>query len=64
MSYERVYTVEEVGGKDKFCVINETSITGHVVLNGLDEESAVFYVELMNEVYNQCKRDYETAQWK
>jgi hypothetical protein len=59
--WEYIWTYEEVGDND-WGIINETSTTGHMVLHGLGEKSAKFYSELMNEVYNQVKRDLKEMQ--
>lgn len=59
--WEYIWTHEEVGDDD-WGIINETSSTGHMVLNGLSEKSARFYSALMNEVYNQVKKDFKRMQ--
>ena len=59
--WEYIWTHEEVGDND-WGIINETSITGHMVLHGLEEKSAKFYAALMNEVYNQVKRNLKRMQ--
>jgi hypothetical protein len=56
MSCETIYTFEETD-EGVWSVMNETSITGHIVLGNLGKESSEFYADLMNEVYNQVKKD-------
>jgi len=56
MSFESIYTYEE-NDNGVWSVINETSMTGHIVLDNLGKESSKFYADLMNEVYNQVKKD-------
>ena len=53
-----VYTAEEVS-QDNWGIIDETSITGSLVIDGLGKESSKFYAELMNLVYNRIKNDIE-----
>jgi hypothetical protein len=62
MACERIYTHEEIADGE-WAVINETSWTGHAVLFGLGRESSEFYTNLMNEVHNQCKKDYQESRW-
>lgn len=56
--YERIWVHEEIWNGE-WAVVNETSITGHSVLFNLGEESSKFYADLMNEVYNQVKKDFK-----
>lgn len=59
--WESIWTPEELID-DEWCVVNETSFTGHLVLGELEEKSARFYADLMNEVYNQIKKDFKRIQ--
>lgn len=54
--WETIWTHEEVGD-DNWGIINETSTTGHMVLDKLTPHHAKFFADLMNEVYNQVKKD-------
>lgn len=59
--WEYIWIHEEVDNEE-WAIINETSITGHMVLSKLEEKSARFYASLMNEVYNQVKKDFKRIQ--
>ena len=59
MSYDFVYTCED-NGDDSWSIFNDTTVTGHPVLHPMaSKEAAEFYTDMMNEVYNQIKRDVE-----
>jgi hypothetical protein len=61
IKWENIWTHEEVE-TENWGIFNETSFTGHIVLSGLGEEAAKFYADLMNEVYNQIKKDFNRIQ--
>jgi len=58
MSWEYVYSTEDLGD-GSYGIFNETSITGHIVFTLPCVDSANFYKDVMNEVYNQVKSDVE-----
>lgn len=75
MSWETIYTVDSTDRFGEAFVINETSITGHTVIsfregstNPFEGGNAVPVAELladmMNEVYNQVKKDIESGEIK
>jgi len=63
MSWVDVYTVEETGDST-YGIFNETTITGHVVFELPSFDAVNFYKDVMNEVYNQVKKDVESGYLK
>lgn len=70
MSWETIYTVDSTDKFGEAYIINETSFTGHAVLSfeegdvnpfegGNAGPVAELLADLMNEVYNQVKKDVE-----
>lgn len=56
--YETIYTVEFCdGSKDKYAIFNETTITGYIVQDGFTLEEANRQVVLLNDLYNQIRKD-------
>lgn len=55
-SYDFIYSIDDCDN-GLSSIINETSITGYTVVDNLKPEDATILTELLNDLYNQLKKD-------